>query len=528
MQIQQEQHAQNMQSKDLEQERFEIQNKEITRLRNKQLRNDIYDALTPAIEDGDLGMLRQVMKDPDTNALFGNVIDVRAIGTDSRDGEDFGDEVLKSLGIKDYDTLTPEKKQTILENAKSKDIVVVTNSDGSKRAISIAKLAGGMGYYGNKSKKDKDVAALMAQKGNLDGLYAHAVAVGNTEDAEKYYKAIDKLQRLQYKYKPSSIGGGAPKQTAAIVNAEYAVRAKLGPKATKEQIKQAAGEMIYKEYMTAGTKAIMEHQGAQQGAAGPIGELQTKYNTGDVNTTEALEMMRNPAIDTAVKQDRLNLYKDAQYKDSVKAIEGSVEAVESFGRFVQYADKKNVSKNILTEIGHAVSSKFSKEPRGDWSPEAIAKYEKDANSWMAREAQTERAKGMVQLATMALIKSMSGLAVSEQEAKRYEDLLATGSSDDIHATMLAAHTFMQTRSDAVRSSIRRIGDAGYSAWAFKQTLVLDKSFGTVNIKPSNYSTGKPSGHNSTAQVDPNTGLEVYSASDVVSVLGGTLKALGGN
>lgn len=481
MQIQKEQHAQNMETTDQAQEQMDLQLQQLKRIQAKQLRTDIYDALTPAIEDGDLGLLKQIMKDPNTDQVFGNIVDVRGLGTADADGEEFGDLVFESLGITDADKLTPAQKQDILREAKNKDLVVTTDAAGNKQVISIAKLAASTGYYGAKSKKEKDIAAAMAQTGNLELLYGYQTTIGDTDAAAKSLAAIEKLRGI----KNTAKGGTGSSGTAAIKNYTLAAKYILkqeGKEPTKANLEDKIGELIYKGTYTASSKKVIESEAFAKAAEPTLSSIETKYAKRELTTEDALkELNSNPVLSKAVRKDRQDVFLDKRYKEAVAAMEGGITAIQEFGRFTQFVNDNHVDKNVLTSIGQAVSDKFSSSYKGDWSMEEIKKHESEIGSYVTNLMKTKTAEGMSQLATMALIKSMSGLAVSDEEAARYKKLLATGSTDDIHATMKAAWTFMTTKSNAIRSTLDRIG-ADYKAYALKQNLIVDQALGQVNIK----------------------------------------------
>jgi hypothetical protein len=434
----QEQHNANMeqkaQVKDQNELKLEQQEIRLDELKKSLFRRDSDDALDSWASTGDATLFKNLKDDPQFKRIYGDIVDIQT-AKEVKPG-DLADQILLENGVSTSDIakMSPEDKEKVVQ-AAGEHIMILTKADGTKHTTNLEELTA---MSGRTSRADK-LSREMYTKAIIAGGAKRALALAEYNgDTEKIKSLTDTLKTIgAYTEKTTS------KDPAFVTKAKYMVQAEGGDPTDSTLVAKKVAEL---ETTTAKQKnlnaeAAIMAQGVTQAkditAVRTPSELSAVINTPSVLKTRKLEL------------DALN--KDKKYKKSVEAFTDTINSIVDFNNVLDSIKAGKIEANAMTKL----------QDMG----EAMVNNKKDAEFWSSnpgmRKQFTDEAASMaskrmsndilLQKATLAVIKSMSGLAVTNEEREMYLKMLGAGNTQATRKVLIAAQTFINAQKSTLNT-----------------------------------------------------------------------------
>jgi hypothetical protein len=470
LQMQQETHEQ---QKTLTDQKIEQQDLVLKQLKQELSKKQMFEAMSVAVKQKDPTLLKNwLLKDPEAQELFENPVDFKvASQVDDLDGTE--DEILLDNGF-DPQTIEQMSQEDKLKAIKQfgDDTFVITKADGSKETMTLDELAAGTGYLNQVGKQDREEYAKAIAAGGLKRAYALAIFKGDEELAKKYKEALKQSE-------PTS----GEKPTAAYKNAKTIVLAQQPELANNPKaLDKAIGTYMAEDAQTAKRKNLdMALSALEKGQ-------QVYESVTQVKDPEAAHrILSTKTAREAYTLENELIKNDKNVQTAIPDVEKNLQAIQSFTPIIEsIASGKVKDLNAITKAINTIKDKLPHENARFWNIDGMdaAKFEEDARQYVNQLNLSANAT----LATLSLLKAMSGLAVTEQEREIYDKLLGQTPTDDIHKMFVAAQTFVKSRGLATSGFIDRLA-TNYPVHAATYKVQLDKVLSTA--KPENYTKVDP-------------------------------------
>jgi len=422
-------------------------------------RKDTDEALDTWSKYGDATLVKNLKDNSQFKKLFGDIADIKTV-SELNEFDGLEDQLLLENGVpaNEISKLTLDEKKEILK-AQGDHLLVMTRADGSKITTNLEELTAATGRLNRADKKRKEEYTKAIVSGRLGGGLVLAKINGDDKTAKAFEEAIAATK--------TSKTSRADRPTSAMKNAEA-----LGYKPGSEE---------YKEYIKdQTTPAEVRNRNARAEVIDKAPELAKEIEVGTLSPTSKL-VAPAKEIETRV------ISKSEPLKAIVKEYSGTVDAMYGYGRVVDLAAKHKLTKNAITNISDRVDAMSNKKAgyvSDIWANMDDAKeFEKSIqdDKLLRRMADKE-----LKLATVALIKSMSGLAVTDEEKKMYMNLAGADNMSSMEEAMLAAMTFISSKRGLLTKQLDRLADEAPIHAAIYRKQINDTlgSFVHKGSKPS--------------------------------------------
>jgi len=465
---QQETHNSNMQKaeqiRDANDIKIQQAQTELNTIKKQLSRKEFDEAFKTFTNYKDSTLLKKwALEDPEGNKILGNPVDIKT-ATELNAFDGIEDEILLQNDFKEQDLakMTPEQKVEAIHNFGD-DVLIMSLANGHKVVTSADELAAKSGYLSRVAEKDKQEYNKAVIAGGLKRAYALALYKGDKELAERYKQAILSTQSVSKSTTNISKPTSKMKEGAFIAEAQG-----IDPNS-------AEGKQIIANHIESTAKQKNDAYAQQKiNASKDVISMLNKATTpNEINNIIGSDTFREAY---AAENDLLK--KDKASEKLLSETNPSLDAIGSFGQVVQAINSGKVKdKNAITNSLDAISSKMTFKDSYKWDINDKTTIQTDAKDYVARSELNVKA----QTATLALIKAMSGLAVTDDERKLYKELLKTGNLDDIHGMLIAAESFIDSKKDLILNQIDRVSGL-YPAHASLIKSKLQVGLNSIKIK----------------------------------------------
>jgi hypothetical protein len=435
---QQEQHKASMESKaqikDQNELKLEQQEIQLDELKKSLFRRDSDAALDSWASTGDATLFKNLKDDPQFKRIYGDIVDIQT-ANEVKPG-DLADQILLENGVSanDISKMTPEDKEKVVQ-AAGDHVMILTKADGTKHTTNLEELTA---MSGRTSRADK-LSREMYTKAIIAGGAKRALALAEYNgDTEKIKSLTETLKTIgDYTAKPTS------KDPSFVTKAKYLVQADGGDPSDETQIAKKVAELetTTAKHKNLNAEATIRAQGVTQArdikAVRTPSELATVINTPSMLKTRTLEL------------EALN--KDKKYKKSVDAFTDTINSIVDFNNVLDSVKAGKIEANAMTKLqdmGEAMLN--NKKDAEFWTsnPGMREQFTSDAASMASKRMSNDI---LLQKATLAVIKSMSGLAVTNEEREMYLKMLGAGNTQATRKVLIAAQTFVNAQKSTLNT-----------------------------------------------------------------------------
>jgi len=406
-------------------------------------RRDTDEALDSWASTGDATLFKNLRTDESFTKMYGDIADIQTAA--EVDPGELADQILLESGVSttDIDKMTPEDKTKVVK-AAGEHIMILTKADGSKHTTSLEELSAMSGRTSRADKVKRDIYAKVVAAGGTK----RALALAEVRGDEKEVKRLTEALKL--------IGDNTPSKTSSkdpgfVTKAKYMVKADGGDPEDEQLVANKVAEI---EASTAKSKNMSLESNKRAQA------IEKSTDILAAETPEQLQATLNTPSTVAVRTLEAKALKDDPiFKESTRSFMGTVQSITGFQRVVSGIKEAGITANMGTKLkdwGEAMVN--DKADNKFWSSNPSLKEQYSSN--MASQVSKRFANDQqLQLATVALIKSMSGLAVTNEEREMYMQMLGAGKTQATRKVLVAAQTFINSQKSVLDTFTSMLSNA---------------------------------------------------------------------
>jgi len=411
------------------------------------------DAAMEAATYGDASLLSRWVKDPN-NTAFGDVADFRQVSTmDTHDGME--DMILQEAGfsLETINKMSMEDKNKHIKKI-GEDIYILTSADGTKHTFDLEQLASHSGYTSRISKAKQDRYSKASIAGGLKRMLSQALVEGDDQMVNKIRYQMTQIAALEKTNKTETYKPSAKQRDARFIAEQQ------NPGASEAELNSATAKIMEEQGKTAYEKKLDVKAEIKASGMDAAADITAAFNNGGPHARDILT--NSKAVSKILATERDSLKGDIILKTSVAEFEGVVSSIGAFGLAIDSIEATDVTSNAFTKVRDSFVNMTNKTTTLNKDVKESAFWATDPNNKATYIAEADRAAAATftevihKTAMFALIKAMSGLAVSDGERQAYEDLMGSNNLNATRKLVTAARAFIMSKRSSLGKSLSRL------------------------------------------------------------------------